>query len=202
MPAHITLLYPFKSPNEIDEAVLDTLRHCFSGFTPFEFSLTAINRFPGETLYLVPEPEDPFRQLTLAIWGRYPETPPYGGRYSTIVPHLTAAQLVGEQRLGQVARKLEQASQERLPIRAQAAEVALMDTRSGRWEINTAFKLGQGVRWLGRLGSSDEDRSPPSGDPVVSPYSCNWGSQTSNRLLKNDGRGTFARPNILLTLNA
>jgi hypothetical protein len=143
MPAHITLLYPFNPPNEIDGAVLDSLRHCFSCFAPFEFSLTTINRFPGEVLYLVPEPEDPFRQLTLAIWGCYPETPPYGGRYSTIVPHLTAAHLVGEQRLGEVAREFEQASQGRLPIPAQAAEVALMDTRSGRWEINTTFKLGQ-----------------------------------------------------------
>jgi 2'-5' RNA ligase len=144
MPAHITLLYPFKSPNEIDGGVLDTLSHCFSCFAPFEFALTTINRFPGEVLYLVPDPEDPFRQLTLAICRRYPETPPYGGRYSTVVPHLTAAHVVGEQRLGEIARELEQASQGRLPIRAQAAEVALMETRSGRWEINTTFRLARG----------------------------------------------------------
>jgi 2'-5' RNA ligase len=65
------------------------------------------------------------------------------GDIRRFVPHLTAAQLVGEQRLGEVAREFEQASQERLPIRAQAAEVALMDSRSGRWEINTMFRLGQ-----------------------------------------------------------
>jgi 2'-5' RNA ligase len=144
MPAHITLLYPFKSPNEIDGAVLDTLRHCFSCFAPFEFSLATINRFLDETLYLAPEPDDPFRQLTLAIWERYPETPPYGGRYSTVVPHLTAARLVGEEGFDEVAREFEQASHGRLPIQAQAAEVALMDARSGRWEISTVFKLGQG----------------------------------------------------------
>jgi hypothetical protein len=69
--------------------------------------------------------------------------PPYGGRYSTVVPHLTAAHFVGEQGLGEVAREFEQAAQVRLPIQAQAAEVALMDTRSGRWEINTTFRLGQ-----------------------------------------------------------
>jgi 2'-5' RNA ligase len=144
MPAHITLLYPFKPPNEINGTVLDSLRHCFSSFTSFEFSLPTINRFHGEVLYLVPEPEDPFRQLTLAIWGCYPETPPYGGRYSTVVPHLTAAHLASEVRLGEVTREFEQASQGRLPIQAQATEVALMDTRSGRWEINTTFRLGQG----------------------------------------------------------
>jgi hypothetical protein len=30
-----------------------------------------------------------------------------------------------------------------LPIQTEAAEVALMDSRSGRWEISTTFKLGQ-----------------------------------------------------------
>ena len=144
MPAHITLLYPFKGPDEIDGLVLDTLRECFSRFQPLKFSLKTINQFPGETLYLAPEPEEPFRQLTLAIWRCYPETPPYGGRYWTVVPHLTAAHFVGEQGLGAIAREFAQAAQGRLPIQAQAAEVALMDTRSGRWEINTTFRLGQG----------------------------------------------------------
>jgi 2'-5' RNA ligase len=107
MPAHITLLYPFKSPQEIDGLVLDTLGHCFSGFQPFKFSLTKINQFPGETLYLVPEPEDPFRELTLTIWRCSPETPPYRGRYSTVVPHLTVADHMGEPRLAEVAREFE-----------------------------------------------------------------------------------------------
>ena len=143
MPAHIILLYPFKSPDEIDAMVLDTLRHCFVRFPPFNFSLRTINQFTGETLYLVPEPEHPFRELTLAIWRCYPETPPYRGRYSTVIPHLTVADHLGEQRLGQVALEFEQASQGRLPIQAQSAEVVLMDSKSGRWEINTTFKLGR-----------------------------------------------------------
>jgi 2'-5' RNA ligase len=143
MPAHITLLYPFKPPDEIDGLVLDTLRRCLFRFPPFRFSLRTINRFYSETLYLVPEPEHPFRELTLGIWGCYPETPPYRGRYSTIIPHLTVADHLGEQRLGGVACEFEEASQGCLPIHGHAAEVTLMDSRSGRWEINTAFRLGQ-----------------------------------------------------------
>ena len=142
MPAHITLLYPFKSPNEIDGLVLDTLSQCFSRFQPFKFSLMTINQFPGETLYLVPEPEDPFREMTLGIWGCFPESPPYRGRYSTVIPHLIVADRMGEQGLGAVAREFEQAAQGLLPIQAEATEVALMDLRSGRWEINTTFRLG------------------------------------------------------------
>ena len=143
MPAHITLVYPFKPPNEIYGLVLDTLSHCFSRFPPFKFSLAKISQFPGETLYLVPEPEDPFRELTLGIWGCYPETPPYRGRYSTVIPHLTVADRMGDQGLGEVAREFEQAVQGRLPIHGRATEVTLMDSKSGRWAINTAFRLGQ-----------------------------------------------------------
>jgi len=143
MPAHITLLYPFKSRNEIDGRVLDTLSQCFSRLQPFKFSLRTINQFPGDTLYLVPEPEDPFRELTLGIWRCYPETPPYRGRYSTVVPHLTVADRMSEQRLAEVAREFEEASQGCLPIQGYAAEVTLMDSRSGRWAINTTFRLGQ-----------------------------------------------------------
>jgi 2'-5' RNA ligase len=66
MPAHVTLLYPFKLPDELDDALLANLRHCFARFAPFRFALTSISRFPVEVLYLAPEPDEPFRRLTLA----------------------------------------------------------------------------------------------------------------------------------------
>ena len=71
VPAHITLLYPFKSPDEVDQAVIDDLRHCFRRFASFRFALAPIRRFPDAVLYLAPAPDEPFRQLTLAIWDRY-----------------------------------------------------------------------------------------------------------------------------------
>ena len=87
MPAHITLLYPFKAPREVDNITLGKLRDCFARFEPIQFSLSAIRRFPIEVLYLAPEPDEPFRQLTLSIWNLFPETPPYRGKWSDIVPH-------------------------------------------------------------------------------------------------------------------
>lgn len=76
VPAHITLLYPFKRPAEINEIVLDNLNQCFAHFPPFTFSLITTRRFGVQTLYLAPEPDEPFRQLTMAIWAYHPETPP------------------------------------------------------------------------------------------------------------------------------
>src|SRR6266478_5296494 len=86
MPAHITLLYPFKAPDEVDQMTLDRLRDCFACFEPIPFSLGTIQRFPNEVLYLAPEPNESFRQLTLSIWNLFPETPPYGGRWPDIIP--------------------------------------------------------------------------------------------------------------------
>lgn len=143
MPAHVTLLYPFKPPHEIDAEVRSALRRDFAQFAPFAFTLAALRRFPG-TLYLAPEPEEPFRALTLAIWRRFPETPPYGGVHPTIVPHLTVAQPADEAQFDPIAEAFTATARRTPPIRAKASEVVLMDTSAGRWERRASFALGGG----------------------------------------------------------
>jgi 2'-5' RNA ligase len=144
MPAHITLLYPFKPPEEIDATVQGGLRQCFTGFAPFPFALAETRRFesPDAVLYLAPEPAEPFCVLTSAIWQCHPEAPPYGGRHADIIPHLSVARVEGRRQLDAIALRFAPAAAAMLPIRARAAEVALMDTRSGRWQIRTTFGLG------------------------------------------------------------
>jgi 2'-5' RNA ligase superfamily len=39
VPAHITLLYPFKAPDEIDDIIVGKLRDCFARFQPIQFAL-------------------------------------------------------------------------------------------------------------------------------------------------------------------
>jgi 2'-5' RNA ligase len=140
VPAHITLLYPFKRPDQIGREDLNRLGSCAASVSSFAFILATIRRFPN-ALYLAPEPDEPFRHLTAEIWRRYPETPPYGGKYPAIVPHLTVAQLAGETQLNLVAAELSRASENKLPIAARANEMALLDTTSGRWEVRATFKL-------------------------------------------------------------
>lgn len=140
-PAHVTLLHPFKPPDEIGKSDFDKLSRCFARFEPVHFSLSAIGRFPG-ALYFAPSPDEPFRKLTLAIWDCYPEMPPYGGRHSDIVPHLSVAQLADERHLDRISAELEQASEGKLPIPAVASEVVLLDTSAGPWQVRAVFKLG------------------------------------------------------------
>jgi len=76
VPAHITLLHPFIVPERISADTLDAVAECFRGLAPVAFSLTEVRRFPADTLNLAPAPDEPFRKLTLAIWHRFPDTPP------------------------------------------------------------------------------------------------------------------------------
>lgn len=142
-PAHVTLLYPFKPPHDIDADVLAGLRRCLAGLAPFPFSLVGMRRFPG-VLYLAPEPAEPFRQLTLALWERHPETPPYGGRHPNIVPHLSVAQLADEMRLDQVAEQFARASDGHLPVTATAEAVTLIERTAERWQVRDMLRLGSG----------------------------------------------------------
>jgi len=131
MSAHITVLYPFKPPDEIGDNVLDKIRQCLTGLPIFDFSLAAIRRFAGGVLYLAPQPDELFRRLTSAIWNCFPETPPYEGKYSKIVPHLTVAQPGDEEQLHKIATNFERTAGHKLPIPAMAREIVLMDMRTG-----------------------------------------------------------------------
>jgi 2'-5' RNA ligase superfamily len=141
MSAHITLLYPFLPPNEIDPLALGKIAKCSGCFAAFDFSLTAIRRFDGGVIYLAPEPGEPFRRLTLAIWNGWPQTPPYGGRYSEIVPHLTVAQVGDQQLCDGIAVKFALTARDQLPIKARATKVALLVKYGGKWGVHTEFAL-------------------------------------------------------------
>jgi 2'-5' RNA ligase superfamily protein len=114
----------------------------FHKFSGIRFFAAHDRRLPGGVLYFAPQPDEPFRRLILAVWDCFPETPPYGGRYSSVVPHLTLARLASEQQADQVAAEITQASRGQLPICATASEIALMDTLSGSWQVRTTILLG------------------------------------------------------------
>ena len=84
MPPHVTLLVP--APRDI-EGIAEVL----FAFAAFEVVFARLDRFSG-TLWLAPEPAQPFARMIDALAGRFPDYPPYGGAFSAVVPHLTVAQ--------------------------------------------------------------------------------------------------------------
>jgi 2'-5' RNA ligase len=140
MPAHITLLFPFASPERIDSAVVEQARKVVAGVHAFAFSLVRISRFP-DALYLVPEPSGPFVALTERLVRQFPEFPPYGGQYRGVVPHLTVAR-GSELEHSRAEAGLRSALSARGGIACSAKEVVLMGNASGPWQQMEVLPLG------------------------------------------------------------
>ena len=142
VPAHITILFPFAPPAQIDDDAIDRLRAIFGAHRSFEYRLVGIGGFPG-LVYLAPDPEDPFRALTLALQEDFPDYPPYEGRHPVVVPHLTVGTSADEGALERIARDLASSAEGVLPIPARATGIALMDNTPGPWRVVTMFPLGR-----------------------------------------------------------
>jgi 2'-5' RNA ligase len=142
VPAHVTLLFPFASPERITPAMLEHARALVASVRAFPFRLARIERFPG-TLYLAPEPPQPFVELTEALARRFPEFPPYGGEFDTIIPHLTVAH--GSQEELRAAELELRATWPDSGVAVRSCgKLSLIENSSGRWEPMHEFELRTG----------------------------------------------------------
>ncbi len=123
VPAHVTVLFPFLDPEDVDEAALADL---FASFRAFDFALDRLERFDEGTQWLRPVPSRPFVDLTAAVWQCWPTHPPYEGAFDEPIPHLTVT-----------------TTDVQLPIAARALGVTLIQEREadGWWEVRRAFPL-------------------------------------------------------------
>jgi 2'-5' RNA ligase len=145
MIAHITVNYPFR-PRQTDRQLLvKELAELFSSFPSMRFSLTELRRFP-DTLYLAVEPEQPFRELVESVAAQYPESPPYGGVFDDVVPHVTVAEETAGADFEDIESEFAAASKGQLPIEGVANEIWLMDHKEGVWSMTVPFPLAKQSR--------------------------------------------------------
>lgn len=139
VPAHFTVLFPFMSPQQIDATVLTRLRHLFWGVEAFDFRLTQTAWFDDEVLWLSPERPEPIQALTALVHRVFPDYPPFEGKFSDVIPHLTIAH--GCERTSM--RAAEQAVERCLPVRGHADNVTLMTQaeHAGSWTTKARFPL-------------------------------------------------------------
>lgn len=136
MPAHVTILYPFVPRAGLAEAE-PRLAELVAGHDAFDATFVRAARFPT-LLYLQPEPVERFRQLTEAVVATWPEHPPYGGAYDTVVPHLTVAESEDASLLDSIDAELEPL----LPIRQRVRAVTLLlEGDDGRWREHSRLPL-------------------------------------------------------------
>jgi 2'-5' RNA ligase len=127
VPPHVTLLIP--APPDVADAAEALASH-----SPFDVTFARFDRFPG-TLWLAPEPSDPFVRMTKALVERFPDHVPYEGRFEQVTPHLTVAQ-------GEDSTAAEAALRPLLPFGSRAASVVLFEqVAPGHWRENAEFAL-------------------------------------------------------------
>jgi hypothetical protein len=138
VPAHITLLYPFLPPEDITPADVQRLAALFERIPATRFGLVAVRRFSRGVLYLAPEPDEFFQEVTRRVWALYPDQPPYGGVFDHVVPHLTVAQVDNHGLLDLIEAVVAPG----LPVDARATEAWLMVEGEGdRWQPGHRFAL-------------------------------------------------------------
>jgi len=140
VPAHVTILYPFLPPGEITAEVIRTLQDLFLKTPGFTISFSKIERFP-DTLYLAPEPAEPFQRLTEAIVKQFPNTPPYSGEFAENIPHLTVAQVNDLRRIDEIEANFHEAASNSLPIHSRVNTILLMEKSNLYWKVRAQFPL-------------------------------------------------------------
>lgn len=136
VPAHVTVLYPFLGESRIDGDVLADLELLLGSHDAFGIRFEECGRFPG-VLFLAPTPDQPLRALTQAVVARWPEAPPYAGKFADVIPHLTVAH-------DQDAAVFDEGESDlvgRLPVTAHVSSVQLLVYEDHHWHERTTFSL-------------------------------------------------------------
>lgn len=143
IPAHVTILYPFLPPEDLDDSVRTALARIATEHEPFDVALVEVGRWPT-VVYLRPEPADRFLSLTRSVFARWPSCPPYAGIHTELVPHLTLAETDDGAVLEETATA---AGKLHLPIRSRASSIeVLTDSDDGTWRLRWRLPLGERTR--------------------------------------------------------
>lgn len=124
VPAHVTVLFPFLAPAAITDATVRRLAAAVASVPAFRCHFRRTAWFGAQVLWLTPDPDGPFRELTRAVTAVFPGYPPYGGAFTDVIPHLTIGDLEHEGRPGAGIGELRAAEAGVLPALPLAAVVS------------------------------------------------------------------------------
>ncbi len=143
MSAHLTILYPFIDSSRLGSLEIETVASIVAAQPSVGIEFAHVRRWPASDLghgvvWLQPDPGEPFRALTRAIWAAFPEAPPYGSPDIDLQPHLTIAS-------DDPAHfdDVESAAADHVPFRRLVTEATLIvEGPQGRWRTEHRFPLG------------------------------------------------------------
>lgn len=133
---HVTLLFPFRPVEEFEEAAGE-VQAAVAGIPPFEVTLARLKHFDhGEgkfTLWLDPEPADPFTRLQAALQKAFPDLDDTSRFRGGFKPHLSVGQARGRQELDE---RLEAVAADWVPLSWEVRTLAFIAR-----EVETPFRV-------------------------------------------------------------
>jgi 2'-5' RNA ligase len=143
VPAHLTLLYPFIEPGDLDPGVRRALAEVAARHAPLAYRLAGRAFWP-DTVYVRVAPVAPFVRLQAELAGAFPTFPIYGRDAGfEFVPHVTIAEGPAVDDSATVADTAWDALP--VPDRASAIEV-IGQVGTGRWRTVWRIRLGGRTR--------------------------------------------------------
>jgi 2'-5' RNA ligase len=141
VPAHVTIMFPFVPPAEIDDGVLAALRGLFAAAPAFDVEFARIGWFE-DAVWWAPEPAEPFVALTRAVSARFGLKAYEGVHGDGITPHLT----IGHRAPMEQLRAAEAEVAAGPPLRAAVRSAVLLtgSRESGSWTTVAGLPLGGG----------------------------------------------------------
>jgi len=124
-------------PSVIDDHVIQLVADTVVRVPRFGLRLARVESFP-DAIYLAPDPAERFFELTERLAEAFPKFPPFGGRFDTIVPHLTVAW----ESQGAVRERIAEDLAPRLPVEAVAADIAVLIEEDDGWVRGPRLSLG------------------------------------------------------------
>ncbi|MFC3742082.1 2'-5' RNA ligase family protein [Paractinoplanes deccanensis] len=140
IPAHITVLYPFLPPHEIDDRATAALTGVAASVPAFFLTLQRVSWFGDRVVWLAPTPATPIVTLTAAVTARFGLLP-YGGEHDDVIPHLT----IGHDHPRPVLEAAAADVTRHLPVHARVTSMRLIAGRpepGEPWQTLAEFPLG------------------------------------------------------------
>jgi 2'-5' RNA ligase len=137
--AHITMLFPFAAPEQIDAEIMSRIAQVASATARLRFELTNVCWFGDHTVWLRAEPCGGVLELAERLQAAFTEYPRYGGAHDAIIPHLT----IGTGSDLVEMRAAADAVAVQLPVRCEVTELSLVvrDSTTSRWKVGARFPL-------------------------------------------------------------
>ncbi len=151
MPPHITLLFPFKHPDDLTKEIIENLKSHFSNIEPFYYKFYKVNYFP-EVAYLSPSPDKAFIDIMKGVMRLFPDCKPYGKKcINPPPPHLTFAKSGDPKKLKEIGDNFYIENKEKLDRVLKFSKIQLTLVENGQSSFICEIPLKK--KGNGRLAS-------------------------------------------------